>query len=158
MTLGAADEELTQLFAQEASTRVARLWEQLIQLEQTPNDPELVASLFREAHTIKGSAFVLGFNDVGRVAHALEDVLERLRSGERIAGSDLIDGLLKATDELGDMIQAAVRGEERGAQSAALVTRLARGELEGPADAEQRQEERLPDLQESASWSESAAG
>jgi two-component system chemotaxis sensor kinase CheA len=158
MTLGAADEELTQLFAQEASTRVARLWEQLLQLEQTPNDPELVASLFREAHTIKGSAFVLGFNDVGRVAHALEDVLERLRSGERIASSDLIDGLLKATDELGDMIQASVRGEGRGAQSAALVARLTRGELEDPADTEQRGEERLSAPQESVASSASPGG
>lgn len=141
MTLGAADEELTQLFAQEASARIARVSEQLLQLERTPNDPELVASLFREAHTIKGSAFVVGFNDVGRVAHALEDVLERLRSGDRIAGSDLIDGLLKATDELGDMIQAAVRGEERGAQGAALVTQLTRGELWGLSQTEGRREE-----------------
>jgi two-component system chemotaxis sensor kinase CheA len=148
MNLGAADEELTQLFAQEASTRIARVSEQLLQLEQTPNDPELIASLFREAHTIKGSAFVVGFNDVGRVAHALEDVLERLRSGDRIAGSDLIDGLLKATDELGEMIQAAVKGEERGAQSATLVTQLTRGELWGPSDAEgPREEEQLPTTQ-----------
>jgi two-component system, chemotaxis family, sensor kinase CheA len=153
MTLGAADEELTQLFAQEASTRIARLSEQLLQLEQTPNDPELVASLFREAHTIKGSAFVVGFNDVGRVAHALEDVLERLRSGDRIAGSDLIDGLLKATDELGDMIQAAVRGEDHGALSATLVTRLTRGDLWGSSPTEGRGEERLPPAQPPASLS-----
>jgi two-component system chemotaxis sensor kinase CheA len=158
MTLGAADEELTQLFAQEASTRVTRLWEQLLQLEQTPNDLELVASLFREAHTIKGSAFVVGFNDVGRVAHALEDVLERLRSGERLASSDLIDGLLKATDELGDMIQASVRGEERGAQSAALVARMTRGVPEDPADAEQRGEESPPAPQESVASSAPPGG
>ena len=60
MTIAGHEEEFRLLFAQEAEMRLARLGEQLLQLETTGSDRELVASIFREAHTLKGAAAVVG--------------------------------------------------------------------------------------------------
>jgi two-component system chemotaxis sensor kinase CheA len=133
MSAAPVDAELEALFAQEAADRLDRLTEQLLQLELTPNDPELVSSLFREAHTIKGSASVVGFHEVGGVAHAMEDVLEQLRRGERLASPDLIDTVLKSVDGLRELVDAALQGEERREQAAALKAVLAAAAESRPA-------------------------
>ena len=70
MTLSDHGTDFRELFADEAATRLARLSEQLLELEQTDGDADLVASIFREAHTIKGAAAVVGIDEASQVAHA----------------------------------------------------------------------------------------
>ena len=124
MTISGHEDEFRQLFAQEAETRLARLGEQLLQLEEAGNDEELIASIFREAHTLKGAAAVVGIDEVTRVAHVLEDLLEQLRSGERLASPELIDALLASVDGLAEMTPAILRGEDRSAAAAAIEAQL----------------------------------
>ena len=81
----AADDELLALFAEEAEQRLAELTAHLLALEEAGNDAELVAATFREAHTLKGGAAVVGLTAFSDVAHAMEDLLEELRSGGRMA-------------------------------------------------------------------------
>ena len=69
------------MFAEEAEGRLATLSELLLELERNGEDQELLSSVFREAHTLKGAAAVVGLADVLRVAHAMEEVLEELRRG-----------------------------------------------------------------------------
>ena len=69
------------MFAEEAEGRLATLSELLLELERNGDDQELLSSVFREAHTLKGAAAVVGLADVLRVAHAMEEVLEELRRG-----------------------------------------------------------------------------
>ena len=107
------DAEFRHLFAQEAEQRLSRLGRQLLELEETGSDEGLVASIFRDAHTLKGSAAMVGFDEVARVAHAMEDLLEQLRSGARIATPELVDELLVAVDGLAAMIPAALDGDDR---------------------------------------------
>jgi two-component system chemotaxis sensor kinase CheA len=59
-----AIEQVRALFAQEAEVRMANLGELLLELEQTGGDAELVGSIFREVHTIKGSSAVAGLDEV----------------------------------------------------------------------------------------------
>jgi two-component system, chemotaxis family, sensor kinase CheA len=70
------------MFAEEAEGRLATLSELLLELERNGDDRELLSSVFREAHTLKGAAAVVGLADVLRVAHAMEEVLEVLRTGD----------------------------------------------------------------------------
>jgi HPt (histidine-containing phosphotransfer) domain-containing protein len=70
------------MFAEEAEGRLATLSELLLELERNGDDRELLSSVFREAHTLKGAAAVVGLADVLRVAHAMEEVLEGLRTGD----------------------------------------------------------------------------
>ncbi|MEY2568000.1 MAG: two-component system, chemotaxis family, sensor kinase CheA [Actinomycetota bacterium] len=115
------DDEFLALFAQEAEERLADLTAHLLALEEAGNDAELVNSIFREAHTLKGGAAVVGLDGFSHVAHAMEDLLEQLRSGERMATPALIDGVLAAVDGLQAMLPLAVSGADYGAEAAAIV-------------------------------------
>src|SRR5688572_20695036 len=106
------DSEFLGLFAQEAEQRLADLSSQLLALEEAGNDADLVAAIFREAHTLKGAAAVVGLDTFSRVAHVMEDLLEQLRSGERMATPTLIDGVLAAVDGLVAMLPLAVAGDD----------------------------------------------
>ena len=118
------DEEFLALFAQEAEQRLADLSAHLLALEEVGNDPELVDSIFREAHTLKGAAAVVGLDHFSHVAHAMEDLLEQLRSGERMATPELIDGVLAAVDGLQAMLPLAIEGADCSEQAASLEQAL----------------------------------
>jgi two-component system chemotaxis sensor kinase CheA len=114
------EEEFRKLFAEEAASRLARLGEQLLQLERSGSDPELIASIFREAHTLKGAAAVVGIEEASRVAHALEDLLEGVRSGDQAPTSELVDVALAAVDGLTALIPRLLAGDDCSEQAAAL--------------------------------------
>jgi two-component system chemotaxis sensor kinase CheA len=97
--------QIRDLFAQEAAGRLATLGGLLLQLEQTGNDKPLVDSIFRELHTIKGSAAVAGLPDVSSLAHSLEDLVSDLREGRTEATPTLIDTLLAGVDGLLSVIE-----------------------------------------------------
>jgi two-component system chemotaxis sensor kinase CheA len=99
-----AIEQVRALFAQEAEVRMANLGELLLELEQTGGDAELVGSIFREVHTIKGSSAVAGLDDVSHCAHELEELLDDLRSQRRSVTPDVIDVLLAGADRLSAVI------------------------------------------------------
>lgn len=88
------------LFAQEAAVRLVHLDELLLRLEQTPTDEELLRSVFREVHTLKGSSAVAGLDEVSQIAHDLEDLMQELRNGLRSATPEVIDTLLAGADRL----------------------------------------------------------
>jgi two-component system chemotaxis sensor kinase CheA len=82
----------------------------LVQMESSPSDPELLHSIFRVAHTIKGNATSLGFNDLAGFAHVVEDLLDVFREQQALPTADLISLLLEAVDELRSMIAGATAG------------------------------------------------
>ncbi|HVF73919.1 MAG TPA: hybrid sensor histidine kinase/response regulator [Acidimicrobiales bacterium] len=131
--LGDFEEEFRQLFAEEAETRLLRLSTELLQLEEAGNDPELVASIFRDAHTLKGAAGMVGLDPVARVAHVMEDLLEELRQGERMASPRLVDGLLAAVDAVRRFIPELMAGEDR-TDEAAVVEANVRALREEPVE------------------------
>ena len=82
----------------------------LVQMESSPSDPELLHSIFRVAHTIKGNATSLGLGDLAGFAHVIEDLLDVFREQQALPTADLISLLLKAVDELRSMIAGATAG------------------------------------------------
>lgn len=112
------------MFAEEAEGRLATLSELLLELERNGDDHELLSAVFREAHTLKGAAAVVGLADVLRVAHAMEEVLEGLRRGDGTATPATVDALLGAVDGMREMVPAVLTGEDRGAQADRLVAAL----------------------------------
>jgi two-component system chemotaxis sensor kinase CheA len=134
MTISGHEAEFRLLFAQEAEMRLARLSEQLLQLETSGSDPELVASIFREAHTLKGAAAVVGIDEASFVAHALEDLLEEVRSGERIPTSELVDAALVTVDALGAMIPRLLRGDDCREEAEAVAAQLRGYAAQSPSD------------------------
>jgi two-component system chemotaxis sensor kinase CheA len=104
--------DFQRLFATEAEGRLDTLVDELLELEKGGANPELVASLFREAHTIKGGAAVVGMTHVARVAHALEDLLEEVRRDRRGVDAALIDAVLAGVDAIRTLIPLAVAGQD----------------------------------------------
>jgi two-component system chemotaxis sensor kinase CheA len=93
------DPEILGIFREEAGERLDRIVATLLALESGEAGPEAVDSLFRDAHSIKGSAGMVGMTEVAAIAHTMEDSLEGPRD-EGIFPKELTDPLLKATDEL----------------------------------------------------------
>lgn len=94
----ADDPELLATFRAEVEERVASLQAGLLALEAHPSPRQVVASLFRDAHTVKGSARMLGLSEVLAVAHNAEDLLGALRDGRLPVRRDLVDLLLASCD------------------------------------------------------------
>jgi chemotaxis protein histidine kinase CheA len=94
----ADDPELLATFRAEVEERVSSLQAGLLALEAHPSPRQVIASLFRDAHTVKGSARMLGLAEVLAVAHSAEDLLGALRDGRLDVRRDLIDLLLAACD------------------------------------------------------------
>ena len=69
-------------FLQEAKANVARLNEGLLELEDHPDSPEIMDTIFRAAHTIKGSSRLMKYTQISDVAHKLEDALDTIRLGK----------------------------------------------------------------------------
>ncbi len=84
----------------------------LVQMESNPSDPELLHSVFRIAHTIKGNATSLELGELAGFAHVVEDLLDVLREQQTLPGADLISLLLKAADELRAMVSTATAGPQ----------------------------------------------
>jgi two-component system chemotaxis sensor kinase CheA len=101
-------EELVATFREEAAERLADLEAGLLALEHKPNDAEQVAAIFRALHTLKGSGAICGFDDLADLAHELETVFDKVRSGQLEASSELI-GL---TRRGGDLIKAMLADAE----------------------------------------------
>lgn len=145
MTTG-HEERFRRLYADEAVARLDRLGHGALLLRDgtrgagaaEADDPgvrETVEAMLREAHTLKGGAAVVGFPDVRRLAHALEDVLDEVRAGVgdgRPATADVVDGMAVAVDALQAIIDLAVRGEPHTAAVDAAVEALERTGGGGP--------------------------
>ncbi|HEX3908466.1 MAG TPA: ATP-binding protein [Mycobacteriales bacterium] len=127
----AEDPELLATFRAEVEERVASLQAGLLALESHPSPRQVLIGLFRDAHTIKGSARMLGLSAVLQVAHNTEDLLGAIRDGRLLVRRDLIDLLLAACDaivgslpggddpvpdshlnEIADVLRRATDGEE----------------------------------------------
>ena len=100
MTTWADDPELVATFRAEVEERLASLRAGLLKLETSSSPRQLVGVLFRDAHTVKGSARMLGLGEVVDVAHRSEDLLGALRDGRFGIRRDLVDLLLVAADAI----------------------------------------------------------
>jgi len=103
----AEDPELLATFRAEVDDRLASLSAGLLQLEAHPSPKQLVAGLFRDAHTVKGSARMMGLQQVLDTAHAAEDLLGALRDGRFQVRRDLVDLLLATVDGISRSIPGA---------------------------------------------------
>ena len=100
MTAWGDDPELLATFRAEVEERLASLQSGLLALETHSAPRQVVAGLFRDAHTVKGSARMLGLQGVLHVSHAMEDLLGALRDGRFAVRSDLVSLLLAACDAI----------------------------------------------------------
>lgn len=100
MTSQDFDKEELEVFLNEMEELLQILEEDIIKLEKQPDNPSVLAEIFRAAHTIKGSAGSMGFAILSELAHSMETVFDGVRSGSIRVSMDLIDIFLRCTDSL----------------------------------------------------------
>ena len=91
-----ADPEMIGMFTENARELVDQIDSDLLQLEQSKGSVELsmLDRLFRSMHTIKGESGFISLENIGRLTHAMEDILDRLRNDELCPTADVTDGLI----------------------------------------------------------------
>jgi two-component system chemotaxis sensor kinase CheA len=119
-----ADEEILQDFLVEAGEIIELLSEQLVDLEQRPDDNDLLNAIFRGFHTVKGGAGFLQLNPLVDCCHEAENVFDILRNGQRSVTSDLMDVVLQALDSVNEMFNAVRSGQEPQAADPDLLATL----------------------------------
>ncbi|OAI39231.1 hypothetical protein AYO40_01285 [Planctomycetaceae bacterium SCGC AG-212-D15] len=101
---------LLEVFLEEAGERLADAEQALLLLEKAPGDEQLLNRIFRCAHTLKSNGAMLGFQDIARFTHTLEDLLDLLRKKRREVTPAVIDVLLASQDILRTLLAHARSG------------------------------------------------
>ncbi len=118
-------DEIVKDFLIESAENLDRLDQDLVKLEVDPSSKELLASIFRTIHTIKGSCGFLGFARLEKLAHAGESLLSKLRDGELILTAEITSALLSMVDGVRRMLGQIQATEKDGDDDhAALIGHL----------------------------------
>ncbi|AEH07384.1 chemotaxis protein CheW [Methanothermococcus okinawensis] len=97
-------EQYKELFMAEATEHLEALNQNLVELENNPDNKDIINLIFRSAHTLKGSARTLGFDNISNLTHHMEDILDNIRNGEIAVNSEIMDLLFKCLDALETMV------------------------------------------------------
>lgn len=100
------DEDILQDFLVEAGEILEALQEQLVELENNPDDAALLNAIFRGFHTVKGGAGFLSLTELVDACHGAENVFDILRTGKRRVTAELMDVILQALDAINEMFSA----------------------------------------------------
>lgn len=99
------DEDILQDFLVEAGEILEQLQEQLVDLENNPEDSDLLNAIFRGYHTVKGGAGFLSLTELVDICHGAENVFDIMRNGQRTLTPELMDVILQATDVVVEMFE-----------------------------------------------------
>ncbi|AWB67388.1 chemotaxis protein CheA [Saccharobesus litoralis] len=129
-----ADEDILQDFLVEAGEILELLSEQLVELENNPEDADLLNAIFRGFHTVKGGAGFLALTTLVDACHGAENVFDILRNGQRSVTPELMDVILQALDTINEMFALVKAREEPDPADPELLEALHR--LSEPEGAE----------------------
>src|ERR1700690_3972982 len=107
-------DDLIKEFLVESNENLDRLDSELVKLETDPSSQDLLSSIFRTIHTIKGSCGFLGFSKLEKVAHVGESLLSRLRDGKLSLTPEFTSGLLAMVDAIRSMLGEIQTTEQDG--------------------------------------------
>ena len=121
-----------EIFFEEAREHLDATEASLLKLDPCAPSPDELNAIFRAVHSIKGSAAMLGFQEISALAHVFENLLDLLRKGERAVAREDVDAMLQA----GDVVKAQVarrRGELDAAPDPAAAEALLRERVQEPS-------------------------
>lgn len=120
------------MFIDESNDHLQSLNENMMGLEANPEDISIVQVIFRSAHTLKGMAATMGFEDLASLTHQMENVLDLVRNNKLRMQDFIFDTLFKSLDALEAMVEDITRGGEGKADVSSIVSSLqaiVRGEI-----------------------------
>lgn len=117
------------IFAREAEEHLQILRKGLLALEKEAFSAERIHELLRSGHTLKGSARLVGLEELGQVAHLIEDIFKSLETGERLINPELIDVLFLGTDAVEALIAQAHSAGDISVNVEQVLTALETGAM-----------------------------
>ncbi|BBO51588.1 chemotaxis protein CheA [Stenotrophomonas maltophilia] len=122
--MSAVSDDITADFIIEAQEILDRLGEQLVSLEQAPQDGEQLNAVFRGYHTLKGGAGFLGVTAMVELCHAAEEALGAARAGQAVLQAHHFDAAQQSLDYLQSMLDAVSSGTEPGYAPPELIAQF----------------------------------
>ncbi len=119
-----ADTSLLEDFIAETGEHLEETEQNLMRLEQKPDDLDVLNDIFRSIHTIKGSSEYLGMERIAELSHKLENLLDMLRRGEIGIKADVIELLIEASDRIGRLIEDIEHERTEQAPVGDLIDRI----------------------------------
>ncbi|RTE01797.1 chemotaxis protein CheA [Paenibacillus whitsoniae] len=112
------------MFIDESKEHLQSLNENLLSLEANPQDISIVHNIFRSAHTLKGMAATMGFEDIAALTHDMENVLDLVRNSKIEMNPFIFDCIFKSLDSLETMVEDIIQGGTGSADVSAIVASL----------------------------------
>ncbi len=108
------DDELRSIFKIESAEHIQRLEEGFLRIEKNPQNKAVIEDIFREAHSLKGAAHMLGLNSLESLSNCIEDILSAARDSSVPLTPEIIERLYKGLDAMAILVKESVTGEESG--------------------------------------------
>jgi two-component system chemotaxis sensor kinase CheA len=138
-------DDIVQEFLVENYENLDRLDRDLVELEKHPSDREILASIFRTIHTLKGTSGFFGFRNLEAVTHVGESLLARLRDGQLSLAPERTTALLAMVDAVRQMLaEVQATGQDGSADHSQLVAELSRLQQSGEQPATVERTEAQP--------------
>ncbi|QFK73232.1 chemotaxis protein CheA [Pradoshia sp. D12] len=103
-------DQYLEVFIEESKEHLQTCNELLLELEKNPDDVMIVHEIFRSAHTLKGMSATMGFDDLARLTHQMENVLDEIRNQRIKVNTDILDIVFLAVDDLEAMVLSVADG------------------------------------------------
>lgn len=113
-----------EVFIEESKEHLQNVNEKLLELEQDPNDMEIVNEIFRSAHTLKGMSATMGFEDLANLTHKMENVLDAIRNHKITVTPEILDVVFQAVDNLEEMVFSIADGGDGKKDVTEVVEKL----------------------------------
>ena len=121
------DTELREIFKIESAEHIQLIEENFLRLEKEPQNVPALEEAFREAHSLKGAARMIGLTSIETLAHRLEDILGAARKGSARLSSEIIDHLCEGLDAIRSLVKEAVLGLSSGVTVSHVLKQLVIG-------------------------------
>lgn len=112
------------MFIDEANDHLQALNENMLELENNPDDIGIVQIIFRSAHTLKGMSATMGFEDLASLTHQMENVLDMIRNHQLKMDEFIFDTLFRSLDSLEAMVADITQGGEGKADVTQILAAL----------------------------------
>ncbi len=107
-------QEILTIFKGESEEHLQKLSEGILALEREPGKLEIIEEIFREAHSLKGAARMIGFEEIEKIAHRIEDIFNQARKGELLLSGKVSDFVLEGLDLINGIVALKLRGKGAG--------------------------------------------
>jgi len=98
------------IFLEEGKEHLQSLTNNLLSLEKDPTNTVIIGEIFRSAHTLKGMAATMGFEEMATLTHEMENILDKIRNNHLSVSTEILDALFKSLDQLENIIDSINNG------------------------------------------------